>query len=469
MSYSAIIAKDFGQGTVCVTADTLTGFQSGHGKSSVSLWRKILQLAGHVQHNEPVYVGLINKRDSDYSNKIYELSPVIVDELDIDMVLARDLSKYDLLFFAGTEKNMGDDIKAKIYSYVIGGGGVVVECPTTEGEIEIISDLESVIVDSLQRPTNNRAYWTILGKESSLYTESAYVSIMISMPDNLSEGWTVFMSDVETIYSGEEIPDIIGTTSGLYISTFLVSTGCYFNNGIVEIQEGEESSSSSSAATESESIGNESSSSSSSSQIENWDLCDEILAQWKMNDYAANNILNDSLHNMLNMGYLYEGTVKNDTSKRSVSGVTNRAIYFGGTNEYAKTVSTSNLRFNDGTADEDFSITLWVNIQEGIDGPILCKYESWEIGIMNNGTQLYFKKMDNDGNAITFYGNISVVDLGWNFIAINSYVDGTLQADMVFNRTSVITTITDDGYLGVNTKSNPMLLQQIIRVTHNVP
>lgn len=460
MSYVSIIAKDFGQGTVCIVSDTFSGYRSGHGKSSVVLWRKILELTGHAQLNEPIYVALIDYRDSDYDNKLYELSPIIVDRMELDQLLARPLSQYDVIFFAGLPPEPSDEIKSKMADWVRNGGGILIECPNVSGTIQIISDLEQIEVESIQRPFDYKAYWTNYGRLSGLYTESATVSTMISIDkEQLSSGWNVYMSNIPTIYDTDVIiPVPNGKTSGLYTSRFIVSTGCYFNNGIVTLEEfnGSSSSESSSGSSSESSIIEESS---SSSQIEDWNVCDSILAQWKMNDNAGNNVIDDSEHNILNVAYLYRAYTPRKTSYHSIVGRTSSALLFNGTNDYAKTVKTSRLRMNDGTTDEEFSLTCWVSMVKGKVGPIICKKSSWEVGIKNSGNTLYFKKIDDDGKEIEFSGYIPNFNTNiWTFIVVNCYDNAGLTADLYVNQDKLTVTTVDQGYSGINTQSNELFM-----------
>lgn len=460
MSYAGIIAKDFGQGTVCITTDTFYGYRSGHGKSSVVLWRRILELTGHAQVNEPIYVALVDNRQLDYANRLYELSPVIVESIEMDRLAAVDLSKYDVVFFAGLPTTSTENIQNKLADWVSTGGGLIIECPNISGNIGILSALDLVDVSSVQRPFTNKAYWTIMGSQNQIYTESAVVSIMTSIvSESLPVGWQILMSDVETIYEDETVIDVQdGVTAGLYTSQFSASVGCYFNNGIVTIQEGDISSSQSSESSES-SVLNESMSSTSSSQVEEWNVCEDIMAQWKMNDSAGNNVIDDVTHNLLNVAYLYRGVSKRNTSSNSVFGITNKAIAFNGTNDYAKTVKTARLRMNTGASDVDFAISGWVNTQQGVVGPIICKYQSWEVGIKSGGKKLYFKKTDDSGGTIEFSGTMpNFMGNAWNFFAINSYIDGTLSADMYCNNDKLTVMTIDSGYSGENAKNNELLM-----------
>lgn len=458
MNYISIVTREYGQGRITLSSDYMSGYRSGHGKGSVILWRKILEWTGQRKTYETVKIAVISSLNINYSSKLYDLSPVVIEELTLQQLAileSETLNSFDLLYFIGTPEAVDPTLKTGIKNFVENGGGVLIEVPSYSGEIAVISEIDSIVVESIQRPDINTAYWTDDGRNSYIYTSNARFSTMVSIPfSSFSGDWKIWMSDVETRYSDQSADSRSLIAKTPHVSGFNVATGIYLKDGVILIEEGSDSSESSSetSSLSSVSIGL-STSSSSSSQIEDWSICDSIVANWPMNDFRANSVVSDDALNLYNMAFLKRGSDFINTRDESVEGIIGTSnsnvqlIYFKN-DSFAETHENNYLNFNNGKNDLEFGVSFWVKPETISESVFVCKKDVWEIGI-DSSNKVYFKRIDNNGGHLKTYLDSYVVENKWIFITINSNADMTY---FYINMAEQDVSIDDSEYSGKNTK-----------------
>lgn len=119
------------------------------------------------------------------------------------------------------------------------------------------------------------------------------------------------------------------------------------------------------------------------------------VAQWKMNDDAADNNVEDSVGSHTGT-YIDENGAAAVTSDHTTTGQINAALELDGTNDYITAVDSSDFTFV-GTP---FSVAAWVTlgVQGATEFDICSKFETgqmeWSLYI--SGDALYFTLWDND-------------------------------------------------------------------------
>jgi hypothetical protein len=128
---------------------------------------------------------------------------------------------------------------------------------------------------------------------------------------------------------------------------------------------------------------------------------DLLIAHWKLNDSAANAVVDDATGS--HDGTLADGD-NNYTSDHSVAGKVNNAFDLDGSDDSVKIDDHADFRFGDGADDSPFSISAWINMADATDFPILCKYndsgEEWRFRVGADDKLVLNLHDDAEGNRI---------------------------------------------------------------------
>jgi len=183
--------------------------------------------------------------------------------------LTVNLENYDLLYFIGTPDSISQDAKDRLEEYIRLGGGLLLESPQNTGNINIIEDIETINVTSVNPLADDFAYWTETGQSHYIYTTDVKVSFLSEIQlSEFSSEWSILATDVQRENVGEANVSSIPTIAQIG-SEFGISYICKMKYGLVMIEEepnlGSESSSSSIDSSSSESESSSSMSESSSS------------------------------------------------------------------------------------------------------------------------------------------------------------------------------------------------------------
>lgn len=465
----AMACREYGEGRVFIHTDRIGGLRTGHGDNPKEFWRKILEWTSKKSSNELIRVGLVINTQPSASDKINSMKPVSVDKLKISDLALADLSKYDCIYIVGLLDSVSSAVTQRLESFVENGGGLAIEYPNIGGEdINVLRSIEDIYCYSSERLLTSNAYWTIDGGNHYVFYNDAEISFMSTLRQaDFSEDWTILMTNIPyivtttTTTSPDEILDF-DRNSG---SEFGISFIGAMQNGIVTLDPGSESlsSSSSQSSLSSSSID----STSSSSENVNWDICDNILAEWRMDDNTNTPIVQSQSNDFRLTGEFISGGVQLNTENRHVTGKVNGALHCNAASaDYIVTPTSTLLNFGNGTSDSPFSISLWVYptssiilardiLRKGYEGT--PKTDGWDLYAANTNA-LHLKMYD--GKGITGYrgrwtANNALVANTWNHIIVTyNGVGGTTAYNGVRIYVNVVRKDTIDYNSGAYTAMN---------------
>jgi len=201
MAYVALASRLYGAGRILIHTDRISSAQTGHSNNPSSFWRSVLEWTSQKQNYDNINVCLIINTQNESADKIHSLNPIDVTKKKFSDLAIISLSAYDLIYFVGLPDLVNSNIANRIEEYVDNGGGIIIETPDRGAEyINILSDIENIYVESAQKPTNNFAYWTNDGINSSFYNKDIVMSFMTSINlSAFSTEWTILMSSVANI------------------------------------------------------------------------------------------------------------------------------------------------------------------------------------------------------------------------------------------------------------------------------
>jgi hypothetical protein len=437
----SLITREYFSGRLAITTDRLGGFRTGNGYTPKSFWENLIKWVGKKNDKGNVNVAIMKNVETFYENFISRIESLNYLELSESEILQNGINNFDVLYFIGLPQFSTSEILPEIIEeYVRNGGGVIIESPDIVGEIEIISLIDSVEVSSIKRPSYEKAFWTQAGTESPIYVKySNFSSFMVEIKDSdFSNNWDILLSDTKTFAlqttSQElELQDNIDNQDYSFRSfqEFGVGFIVGIKDGTVYLEEGSETSSSSS-----------SSSSSSTIEEENWSFCDNIIANWKLNENNSNSFIWDSSGDFFQIGELKSNGLNVNTEDSSIAGKINNSIYFSETNKNNIVVQPgTKLNFTDGIIDSEFSITTWVKTYDDVGTKyILSKDGVWELFLINN--QINFKLIDG-ANSRSASSLLNIVKEQWSLVSI--IYDG-LNITIYLNNNNVTGPQIDLGY-----------------------
>lgn len=426
-TYAAIIVRQYAEGRICITTDRVGGYLSIDG-GSLSLWRNLFEWTSQKSSFETIKVGVINSNQIPYRSKLESLAPISFQEITVNRITYGNISEFDVLYFIGLPPSESD-LENTIEDYVKNGGGVYIEVPDQDGEIELLKEIESVSCYSSNRTLFTKAYWTPDGKQHYAYVEPVFVGFLSTLDvADFSSVWVPLMTNEQSV---EEIiiPDVSIITNDKIGSEFGVGYTVAMQHGIVEIDIDMSTSSSSSLDSSS------SSSSSSAEEDTSWDFCEDIVAYWKMDENFNSPIVWDESHDFQHMGLYKKSAIDSYTSTYHVNGVVNGALSFNGTDTNIQTTSNKSLNFRGGVNDDPFTVNLWI-YPISKDGYVLCKSGVWEIYLLNSTIYMQFHSPSGyriynlvDQIPLDRWSNITFAYSGL-FSGMSIYFNGGLQSQV---------------------------------------
>tara|TARA_R110000824_G_C15232856_1_gene678961 strand:- start:10620 stop:12314 length:1695 start_codon:yes stop_codon:yes gene_type:complete len=196
MPNATLMIREYGEGRILISSDDISGAPSGVTYNSQSFWRSLIGWTGKRYLSERIDVGLFDFRNDNAINVVNTLGQIKVDNLELHDILFESIFGYNLLIFVGTPEDVDSDTSAILEQYVENGGGILISVPSYDGEIAILSDIESILVDSIQPIPNSIGYWTVTGENSTLYNNSIALPIGFQIDvTNLSSNWSILMTD----------------------------------------------------------------------------------------------------------------------------------------------------------------------------------------------------------------------------------------------------------------------------------
>jgi hypothetical protein len=445
--YISLITKEYVNGRVAITTDRIGGFRTGHGTTPDNFWRSLLKWAGQKTDKENVHVGFIKSTETYYENYVESIDGVTYQEINTEHLTTFGTDEFDVIYFISLPKEYDDGIPDLLEEYVKEGGGLIFESPDEEGEIELLSSIDSIVVSSTQRPNYDNAYWTTTGFNSELYAANFTSSFMVTIgQDSIPSDWSILLSNIETIVIPVEDEDVLNQFD--YDNKDIVEFGMSFvvgmKDGLVTLNEGDNVLFSTSSSL---------SSSSSSTELETeWDFCDNILGYWKLNENNANSFLWDSSGDFSQIATLRANGSAVDTSTLSTTGKVNNAISFSsGALNNATIPSSTKLNFTDGVADTPFSIVFWVYPWSVLGTQVLITKDGvWEIGMSNSDLNV---TLINGVNTRIRSSNAPIKNKQWNFVTVT--YDGS-DIRIYVKNVDVSTTQVDSGYTTMANVSSPI-------------
>ena len=408
--YVALITKEHVNGRIAITTDRLGGFRTGHGTTPVKFWRQLLKWSGQKLPGETVHVGIVKSAETYYENYLRSIEGVTFEEISTEYLKNFGAYEFDVIYFIGLPSTYWEGVPDLLENYVSNYGGLILECPDISGEIELLSSIDSVVVSSAQRPNYDRAFWTQSGFISPLYESDFSSSFMVTInQDDVPDSWEVILSSVATIETPVENDLSQYDYDSTAIQEFGISFSVAMKDGLVTITEGESVLFSSSSS--------DSSSSSSSSFGTEWNVCDDIVAHWKLNESNSNSFLWDSSGGFSQIATFKKNGVNANTSSKSVTGRVNNAIFFDSNdNNNAVVTSGTNLNFVDGGSDTSFSVVFWVYPLDTLGTKyIISKYGVWNITLSGKSVNV---NLINGANSRSVSSSPVIQQNKWQLVTV---------------------------------------------------
>jgi hypothetical protein len=424
----SMACRDYGSGRIFINTDRIGGNYTGHGDNAVKFWRRILEWTSKKFPNELIKVGLVISSNPDSIDKINKLVPVTIKKLSVPDLATKDLSVYDCLYFTGLPSLVSSKVTLKIKTFVDNGGGLIIENPDRAQEtINVLRSIEGIYCYSNQRLIDKSSYWTIDGGSHYVYQEGVTVEFMSTFrQSDFSNYWTILMSNVPNAVT------ISTTTLMTQELDFDQSNGSEFGisyfssmqNGIVTLQTGFASSTSSSSSSSSSTSSSSVDSQSSSSEYDQWNLCDNIVAEWKMNDASDSSIVSESKNNFSHYGFFKTGLNSDaSTFSKHVTGKLNGALLLAASlGDRIETPINTSLNFTDGLNDLPFSVSFWINPSSlGLNTTLLIKDTDgvklgWSVTSLSN-YDIHFR----------LYGSNDIVSYRGRSAPINTLISNRWQ------------------------------------------
>lgn len=234
--YVSLACREYVEGRICLTSDKLSGFITNHGFCSRKLWRNVLEWTGQKFPEEIINVGVVVSTPIPTLDYLATFGMISYRVLTIED-LSGDLSGIDILYFIGLPVS---DISDVMEEYVRYGGGILIECPDKVGTINVLEDIETINITSIERPSYEISYWTEDGVDHPIYSNDAIVYFYSTLELNSFSNWTILMSSVKNeslisnVTGGGNV--YVPTTSSA-TSEFGISYENYYKNGIVYLNE----------------------------------------------------------------------------------------------------------------------------------------------------------------------------------------------------------------------------------------
>jgi len=353
--------REYGEGRIFIHTDRIGGYKTGHGDNPKEFWRKILEWTSKKNPDQLIRLGLVINTQPAASDKIHSFKPISVKKLSMSDLATQDLSQFDCIYFVGLSQSVSSKVTQKIKTFVENGGGLAIEYPNRGGEyINILRSIEDLYCYSSERPLTENAYWTIDGGNHYVFYNPAEISFMSTLrQSDFSASWDILMTNIQNFVTTTTTtaPDTILDFDQHSGSEFAVSFISSMQDGVAFLEPEGSSTSSSSTESTSSSLN----SSSSSSENVNWNLCDNIVAEWTMDDNDSTPFVHPNPNNFLLTGKYVNSLGDVNTQDRTVVGKLNKALNFDSSlQDYISTQPNTILNFSNGINDLPFSVSFWM-------------------------------------------------------------------------------------------------------------
>lgn len=443
--FVSLLTKEYGSGRVAITADRLGGYRTSTGQGDKDFWKKLLKWTGKKMPNETVHIGIIKSVETNYQSFLSTINSITFQRITLGYLSIFGPNNFDVIYFIGLPPSHSSNMPSILEEYVRNGGGLIFESPNVSGEISLLEEIDTITIASSNRPLYEKSYWTLNGVSSDIYTPEYFSPFMTTIEESsVPTGWNILLSDIQTIEEViEEENDYTFEYDNFATTEFGIGFSISMKNGLVTIEEGENE------------IFSSSSSSSSSSIIETeWDVCDNIISYWKLNENYNTSFIWNSNGDIALIGKMREDGVEIPTNQCSEYGVINRAILF---KTYLKnnitTFATKKINFVSDGVDTAFSIALWVNPHNAVvNSCILDKQNVWDVFILNGFVRVRLK---NDTNTRMLMSSSKLSYDSWNFLVITY---DTINLKIYIKNQDVSGTQIDAGYTSMANANSPFYI-----------
>ena len=411
MSNVALASRLYGEGRIVVITDRIGAQWGGSGHNSDYFWRRLIEWNSKKNPGENIKSAIVLNDNTNYKSRIKNLRPIEFAQIDLQFISRGLLNRFDLLYFIGLPESISDESLNEITKFVNNGGGLLIENPNIVGNINVLSSIDSVNVESIQRPSLSSGYWTNAGIRSYFYDEQAKIRFFSKIPgSSFNNNWRLLVNNIPNNSFEEDGDQNIATDTSIY-SEFGVSNFNKFVNGIVVLEEKTTESSSSSSSSE-----EQTSSSSSELNAVAWSLCDNLVANWNLDDNENNSIIRERNMNFSLNGELFSINGPLESQEASVDGKIKRSIDFTNDALYIKTFENILLNFVSNNSDNPFSIAFWFFPITNDPCVVFDKGGDWLVNYQNGsiGVTLF----DEDDRTRMCISEYTIKLNQWNFVVI---------------------------------------------------
>ena len=195
-----------------------------------------------------------------------------------------------------------------------------------------------------------------------------------------------------------------------------------------------------------------------------WNISDADVAQWKLNDNAANTDVADA------SGNGHGGTCSVNTSTAHATGKLDGALDFNG-DRYVTIGDDNAFSFGNGTSDSPFSVVAWVYVTDTASVQVvISKYDAttgnnqkeWLLDF-NTEENLIFLVADQTNSVISYVTTDAALSSGWRLIVATYDGEGGATAadgiEIYVDGLSVNVSVTNDAsYVAMSNTSASVLL-----------
>jgi len=204
--YVAMATRRYGEGNIIVHTDRISGVNTGHGENTIQFWRGVLEFCTNKNTHDTLSVGVIDNLGLEETfHSIGSITGVVVKTISLPYISLHGLGEFDCLYVSGLSSDISSDVLNLITHFVDHGGGLVIEDPNLAGNINLLENIDSVEVTSIQPPVLSNGYWTIAGKSHYTFDVNAKVTFMVELLEtSFSSSWTILITEIEVDDSVED-------------------------------------------------------------------------------------------------------------------------------------------------------------------------------------------------------------------------------------------------------------------------
>jgi len=235
-NYASLITRRYGDGRILIITDKVGGYNTYHGANSNSFWRKMLEWTAQKYNSELIQLALIGG-DQETLIALENCDRIVVTKITLQDISIDNLSSYHLIYFSGLPLTVSTESLSKIQSVVNSGIGLFIENPNNGGEnINVLSSIDSIYVNSSDKPLQSDSYWTSSGISSYIYDKYAKIGFFSTIDQSLlNSNWSVWMSSIPSSFTNFDSESIL--TDSIDGAEFGLSYIISMINGIAMVEE----------------------------------------------------------------------------------------------------------------------------------------------------------------------------------------------------------------------------------------